>query len=147
MKRFKLKIPKSTEVAIITVDDEDAYILRSERWFAKIINKNHIHIYQKKCGVTYHLSHRLLGINGHQDTSVYFKNRDDTDFRKENLVNATAYEYAMMLHKENAPLSQYKKCAKGHILTIDNFTSGMRCKRCAYDRNKIYYKINQVVCA
>jgi hypothetical protein len=143
-KKFYLMLPSRRKV-IITVDDDDAWRMRSENWRIRL-NGNVYEVYRSNGGVTMMFGRTIMGIVK-DDVCVSHKNNDCTDFRKENLKvferNNFTYE---VLHKlgDHAKGWPSGKCKRGHLMTPDNImTNGKNprvCKTCVSERKKRIYR-------
>lgn len=115
MKRFSLCSPSTKEKVVITVDDCDAYLLRSEVWAYTPGKGCSGGITKSLCGNTrIGLGQQLLGIKDGRLQVAHHKNGDWTDFRRENLIVTTRAEHLDIIRQRR----ESGKCLKGHDLTL-----------------------------
>ena len=112
MKRFKLNVPNSPQ-AVIIVDDEDAYRLRSELWYARNSSRSgRLDVYRKVGGVVLALAREILGVTDEQH-SVVFRDGDPTNFRRANLVVIES-KFQLALARITGHSLMLGYCDKGH---------------------------------
>ncbi len=92
MVKFRMNCPNHGHVIVI-VDDADAFILRSEIWYAKFNEKSQMfNVYQMKLGVTEMLARRILDLS-EDGLRVKFLNHNSLDHRRSNLTVETGAEH------------------------------------------------------
>ena len=92
-KRFYFRLPFTNEKVIVTVDDCDAHLLRSEMW--RVVNHNgYIQVWKANgCDTVLYLGREILGVPRMADNvKVFHKNGDERDFRRENLIALSSKE-------------------------------------------------------
>lgn len=97
-KRFYFRLPVTREKVIVTVDDDDAYRLRSEHWLVRN-NKGLIELNRFNNGCLLMFGRVLLGVTA-DGVCVAHKNGDSSDYRKENLVKMTRAEFNKMFREK-----------------------------------------------
>ncbi len=139
-KSFYLLLPRTNERVTISVDDADAWRLRSEMWRVKKL-KNGFHVYKKLHGSEEGLGRAILGIK-EDDVWASHKNGDSTDYRKANLIRmerSVGLKIQRMIMGHDWSTGY---CKRGHKMTPENRMSngdGITCRACATDRKRNDY--------
>lgn len=141
MKRFYLYTPQHVKV-VVTVDDEDAYRLRSERWKAYKAEDNKLHISRAHNGVQLQLGREILNVTD-PNIAVVHCNQDSTDYRRKNL--ALVPRSAFIVSRSRTVLAHaMKECLNGHKMTPKNaysYGGRVQCRICMAARaKKNYYR-------
>lgn len=109
---------------VITLDECDAYIMRTHLWAVAKTSSGGYYISRWMNTTSIPLSHQIISAETHQ--TVRHKNGDILDFRRENLYVYTNQDELLKTH-----------CIHGHALTKDNIQNysgnrcGYRCRTCA----------------
>ncbi len=130
-KKFYLLLPVTKEKIVITVDDGDAYRLRSEAWRIKKNRKGIIEVYKQKHGVSIGFGRELLGIKQDGGSATH-KIVDPTDFRRSNLVlmdRKTFIKQIALPALEAGRGWHSDRCKRGHLLTAENIIQNGKCGR------------------
>ena len=142
MKKFRLKRPDTHKDVFVLVDDEDAFRLRSEPWKILARKNNKLALIRTINGEIIYFNRCILGITS-RATSVLFKNNNELDFQRNNLVIKHRHE-ALYMASLMTPTSLSRVlgiCINGHQMTEGNYyqdnTGGRKCKICqAVQRNR-----------